>query len=294
MSPPQVSVVLATYNNASTIGEAIASILLQGGCEFELLVVNDASTDGTLEVAEHFARRDPRVHIVSLPNNSGRAVARNKAIMEARGEWLAIMDGDDISLPNRLQAQLAYLKANPDLDWVSTWGYILTGRTNGIFKVATDTQHHAIVENIANGRMPIIHASAMFRRAVMIELSGYPTEFQSFGIEDYDLLRRWAMNHSIGVLNQFLYAYRMPSAESSIARYRAVLRMLLAKSNVPTVIVPKSKPRFYMQLFLAMTRGYVPGVNRIYQRLLNSYLRFNSVELPREIFAWFRQLEIAP
>ena len=130
MSPPQVSVVLATYNNASRIGEAIASILLQGGCEFELLVVNDASTDGTLEVAEHFARRDPRVHIVSLPNNSGRAVARNKAIMEARGEWLAIMDGDDISLPNRLQAQLAYLKANPDLDWVSTWGYILTGRTN--------------------------------------------------------------------------------------------------------------------------------------------------------------------
>lgn len=105
MSPPLVSVILPVHNRAETILRAVDSVLAQSHAQLELLVVDDASTDGTRAALATVA--DPRLRVLTLAQNGGPAVARNQGIKQARGEWLAFQDSDDEWLPHKLQAQLA-------------------------------------------------------------------------------------------------------------------------------------------------------------------------------------------
>lgn len=108
---PPVSVVIPAYNRADSIREAIESVLRQTWTDFELIVVDDGSTDGTLEAAAEV--RDPRVRLVSNPQNTGAAGARNTGVSEARGTWIAFQDSDDEWLPQKLEKQMARLAENP-------------------------------------------------------------------------------------------------------------------------------------------------------------------------------------
>lgn len=111
---PEITVAMPAYNAAAHLREAMDSILTQTYENFELLVVDDGSTDSTLAIAATVAASDNRVRIERLQANSGRATARNMALGRARGRYLAWMDADDISLPNRLELQHACLEAQPD------------------------------------------------------------------------------------------------------------------------------------------------------------------------------------
>ena len=106
---PPVSVVIPAYNRAATIGAAIESVLRQTWEDFELVVVDDGSTDGTLEAARRIA--DPRLRVVAAPHNMGAAGARNLGVAEARGTWIAFQDSDDEWLPEKLAKQMARLAA---------------------------------------------------------------------------------------------------------------------------------------------------------------------------------------
>ncbi len=109
---PQISVVMPTYNRADTVSRAIDSILNQTCKDFELIVVNDGSTDGTQTILESYAQKDPRIKIV-VQKNGGSARARNHGVQHAKGEYIAFMDDDDISTPERLEKQLACLMQAP-------------------------------------------------------------------------------------------------------------------------------------------------------------------------------------
>lgn len=110
---PQITVAMPAYNAAAHIWEAVDSILAQSFEDFELLVVDDGSTDNTLALVQ--AVDDRRVRIERLPANMGRATARNLAMGRARGRYLAWMDADDLSLPHRLEVQHAFLEAHPQI-----------------------------------------------------------------------------------------------------------------------------------------------------------------------------------
>ncbi len=110
---PQITVAMPAYNAAAHIQEAMDSILAQSFEDFELLVVDDGSTDNTLAIAQ--AVGDKRVRVERLPANKGRATARNMALGRARGRYLAWMDADDLSMPQRLEAQHAFLEAHPQI-----------------------------------------------------------------------------------------------------------------------------------------------------------------------------------
>ena len=112
---PEITVAMPTYNAAAYLREAMDSILAQTFEDIELLVVDDGSTDATLAIAKEAARADSRVRIERLPDNRGRATARNMALGRARGRYLAWMDADDIALPRRLELQHACLEAQPDM-----------------------------------------------------------------------------------------------------------------------------------------------------------------------------------
>ena len=112
---PQVSVIMTVYNGEKFLAEAIESILAQTFTDFELLIVDDGSTDESAARIKAIAQRDKRIHFVQLGENVGMADARNCGIAAATGEYIAIMDCDDVSLPERLEKQVAFLRANPEI-----------------------------------------------------------------------------------------------------------------------------------------------------------------------------------
>ncbi len=103
----KISVIIPCFNAASFVSRAIESVLAQSHRDLECIVVDDASTDGTVAVVEHFVGRDNRVRLLKLDRNSGPSAARNAAIRQSDGEWFAILDADDIYLPDRLEMLLA-------------------------------------------------------------------------------------------------------------------------------------------------------------------------------------------
>src|SRR3954447_20503767 len=107
---PLVSVITPAYRAARFIEQTIASVRAQTFQDWEMLVVDDASTDGTAELVARLAEADPRVHLYRKPVQSGASASRNLAIEAARGRWLAFLDSDDMWLPDKLERQLAFAK----------------------------------------------------------------------------------------------------------------------------------------------------------------------------------------
>lgn len=105
-----VSVVMPSYNSEDFIAESIKSVQSQTYGDWELLIVDDCSTDGTVAVAEAIAMDDSRVHVFSNERNSGAACSRNRALREAKGDWIAFLDSDDLWGPDKLERQLAFMR----------------------------------------------------------------------------------------------------------------------------------------------------------------------------------------
>ncbi len=115
--PARVSVVVPTYQRRRLVGEALASVLVQSEADFEVIVVDDGSTDGTLESLAPLAARDPRVRLLRK-GNGGTASARNAGLDAACAEWTAFLDSDDLWVPDCLERQLAFAAAHPESDMV--------------------------------------------------------------------------------------------------------------------------------------------------------------------------------
>jgi glycosyltransferase involved in cell wall biosynthesis len=112
---PKVSVVMPAYNAERFVREALDSVLNQSFSDFELIIVDDCSKDGTWQILTEYAAADPRVVLVHNEQNLGEAGARNSGLQVARGEYIAAMDADDVLLPDRLMLQVNYLDAHPEV-----------------------------------------------------------------------------------------------------------------------------------------------------------------------------------
>src|SRR5262245_27884197 len=112
-STPVISVLMTVYNSEKYLAQAINSVLSQSHQEFEFIIVNDGSTDRSLEILQQFAARDGRIHLISR-GNTGVAAALNDGLANTQGEFIARMDSDDLSLPTRLERQLAFMREHPD------------------------------------------------------------------------------------------------------------------------------------------------------------------------------------
>ncbi len=189
---PLVSVVLPVFNAAGTLPAAVASIQRQTLADWELLVVEDGSVDGTLGIAMGLARCDSRIRV--LPQAHGGIVAAlQRGMSEARGTFIARMDADDVSHPNRLQTQAAFLQAHAEIGLVSCLvayggeraaneGYAL--HVDWLNTVCTPAaiRLNRFVES------PLAHPSVMFRRDLLAQHGGYAAgDFP----EDYELWLRW-------------------------------------------------------------------------------------------------------
>ncbi len=169
---PKVSVVSTVYNGRPYFERAIPGILAQNFDDFEFIVVDDGSDDGTLDGLHELARQDSRVRVFA-PGRLGAAAAYNYGVAQAQGEYIARQDFDDCSYPNRLRVQADYLDRHPEVGVVGAY-YVLVDENRGERYVRMPpTEHEAIVTAMAR-YIPLAHSIATFRRRVWVEAGGYP------------------------------------------------------------------------------------------------------------------------
>lgn len=188
----RVSVVMPVYNEAESLGEALASLAGQTEPEFEVIAVDDGSTDATRELLAEWARRDPRVRPVRQPH-TGIVAALNRGLAEARGRYIARMDADDVAHPDRLRLQADYLDRHPETGLVACRAEYLgdARQRRGLALFVEWTNSLLSAEQIAAYRFvesPLIHPTVMFRRDLVERFGGYRAgPFP----EDYELWLRW-------------------------------------------------------------------------------------------------------
>ena len=203
--PPTVSVVMPVYNGERYLRETIASVLGQTFADFEFLIVDDGSTDGTAMVAQDFASRDSRIHCIPLGQNQGPAVARNKGIANAQGRYLAMLDSDDICLPNRLLKQVDYLEENPQIDVVGCTMWVTSHALEPLFCFTVPEGHADIIWNLFFG-WGIAGTSTIIRRNLLDNMGGYNVD--SALADDLELWTRLAGNARFANLLDVLMLYR--------------------------------------------------------------------------------------
>lgn len=206
---PKISVLLPVYNAKAFIAESIQSILDQTEPDFELLIVDDCSTDGSIEIIDSF--KDPRIIFHKKKRNSGYTESLNWAIDQAKGEYIARMDADDVSLPNRFEKQLKFLMFNPDISICGTDAFVRGG--NLIFNYPQTPK--AIFANLLMGNS-LIHPS-IFGRSEIFKKFKYDRSKEP--AEDYDLFTRLVIeNKRLANIPEKLLIYRLHSEQTSEVR----------------------------------------------------------------------------
>lgn len=209
---PRVSVVMTAYKGSKLIAETIESILTQSFRDFELIIIEDCSPDDTAEVIKKFS--DPRIKLHQNPENLGISRSRNRGMSLARGEYIAATDQDDISLPDRLARQVAFLDQNPDFVLTATAAKELrSGKLRSYYfpEMRPHVLHWALFT-----RSRIVHSSICFRRRTQQEFALEYDDRYRFA-EDYLLFHRFAEAGKIVILPEELMIYRQhPENNSTI------------------------------------------------------------------------------
>ncbi len=169
---PRVSVVATVYNGERYFDRAIPGILAQTFDDFEFVLVDDGSTDRSLERLHEVAAQDRRVRVFA-PGRLGAAAAYNYGVARSRGEYVARQDFDDRSYPDRLRLQVEALDAHPDLGIVGGYYVTVDERRGERYVRMPPTEHDAIIAAMARN-IPIAHTVATFRRQAWVEAGGYP------------------------------------------------------------------------------------------------------------------------
>jgi glycosyltransferase involved in cell wall biosynthesis len=203
---PRVSVLMPVRDAEPHLAEALASVFAQSFRDFELLVWDDGSRDGSARILREFAERDPRMVVASGPPR-GYVAALNDLLARARGEYLARMDADDICLSERFERQVAFLDAHPDVVCVGTATDRIDGRGRWIGRRIPPLDDAAIQEELLAGHNPIVHPSAMLRTEAVRAVGGYDEELTP--AEDLDLWLRLGERGRLANLADVLLRYRM-------------------------------------------------------------------------------------
>ena len=222
---PTVSVVIKAYNHAAYVRQTIESVLSQSFQDFEIVAVDDGSTDGTSDVLRSFG--DRRIHVAALPENRGISAAMNAAIGRARGRYLAILNSDDWALPGRLQKQAAFLDSNPGVSlvfglprFVDEAGEPTAGFNDFRLPLGfPDFSGRTWLRQFFFGNNCLCAPTAMVRRTAYEEVGPYDPRLALLG--DLDMwLRMLVAGHNIHVLPDELTAFRVRNNNANMSAPR--------------------------------------------------------------------------
>ncbi|KKQ40653.1 MAG: Glycosyl transferase, family 2 [Candidatus Magasanikbacteria bacterium GW2011_GWA2_37_8] len=250
---PEVSITIAAYNCEKTISRAIESVLLQSYIDWELVIIDDYSSDNTRLIIEQYAKKDQRIHLLINENNLGIYKTRLKSLGVCKGDLIAVLDSDDIwSDSGKLKKQINFLKDNKDCVLVGGMAKVIDENEEEIGVVIRQNKDEEIRKKILSSNQ-FVHSSVMFRKKVAESVGGYG-EF-SVG-EDYDLFLRMGLKGKFANLTDILVYYRRHSSNVTWKN-----RVISAKEHLKII---KKYKKLYPNFLLALLKAYL--------RILFAYL----------------------
>jgi glycosyltransferase involved in cell wall biosynthesis len=267
---PQISVVMPVYNAEQYLALAIESVLGQTLTDFELLLINDGSADGSLTVMRSFD--DRRIRILNNDDNKGLVYSLNRGLAEARGKYIARMDADDICLPDRFQLQAAFLDEHPETGLVA--GFIsLTdeeGRDKGAWPLDRKANNAFLIRRYMSSECCIAHPAVMGRTGL---LQQYRYMANQKAIEDYDLwLRLLTDGVIIDKLKIPVLLYRVHSksvTQKDNRKNNVFFKIARCKRRFIAGCIKKKRINFFvLTVLVKMILNYIMGMAKsIKQRL---------------------------
>ena len=209
---PLVSVIIACYNAEKYIDACLASIVNQTYSNLEIIVCDDASTDGSLKKLHEWKDKDNRIIVLSNKTNMFSAATRNRCIEVSHGEFLMIQDVDDISKLDRAEKLLKTFSDHPDMSIISSSFDCFIQDPNVIIKTYKTNNKFPTKYSFMRG-MPFSHPASMIKRKCVLDVSGYRIAKETRRCQDYDMfMRMYAKGHRAMVIDEALYLYRLDEA----------------------------------------------------------------------------------
>lgn len=223
---PRVSLVMSIYNDERTVQQTIDSVLSQTYTDFELCIIDDGCTDGSVDIVRSYSNKDARVVLVPFSIHRGLTGSLNEVIRHTGGEYIGRIDADDICLPNRIEEQVKYLDAYKDIMLCGTWGQYIDedGMYIGDKKLETDSTK---IKNKLLWNNQFIHSSWLFRSSLINDVGVYDESFAKS--QDYEFVLRVAKKHKVANIPQFLVKWRVRKNSLSWGNRKQELYALKAR-----------------------------------------------------------------
>ncbi len=248
---PTVSVVTSCHNASKYLVEAIESILDQTFKDFEFILIDDGSTDNTLEIIRDYKKKDQRIVVIEK-DNTGLADSLNVGIGLAKGIWIARQDVDDVSLMDRIEKQLNYVLHHKNIVLLGTGCYVINETGDVIKKKGYPPGNKRLVERLENNEMAFPHSSVLFRRDEVQRIGGYRGRLN--GAEDRDLWLRLSNSGQIACLEEPLIRLRKHTESMTAGNYKSLVLSQAAiisyKLNKQNCLDPIEQEETFSQEFL--------------------------------------------
>jgi glycosyltransferase involved in cell wall biosynthesis len=217
---PKLSIIMTVYNGEAFLRETLDAVMASTFSEWEMVIVNNVSTDGTQAILDDFD--DPRIRIVYPETHGTFGDGIRLAYSNARGEYIAVQDGDDVSLPTRFAHQVAALDADPKLGLVSGW-YELIDQDSVKFEERHPPETHQELIDAYQKWNPLAHSSYMYRRAASDQIDGYPVEY-AYGPDFALCIRLIKAGWKVRVLPEVVLKLREHGGQTSLATNLSAMR----------------------------------------------------------------------
>lgn len=250
-----ISVIMGIYNCEEYLEEALNCIVNQTYTNWEVIMCDDGSKDNTAKVAQKFVDTYPgKFRLLKNEQNMGLNYTLNKCLYEARGEYIARMDGDDLCSPDRFQKEIDILDNNPDIAIVGTEMEFFD--SNGVFG-KTNCIKEPVKKTFMN-RTPFCHATCMVRREAYLDVEGYTVDKKLLRVEDYHL---WAKMYAKGYkgINIKEALYMMRDDRNAQSRRKFIYRLNSAYAQAVVAKMLKLPPQTIIYIIKVVIKGLVPS-----------------------------------
>lgn len=273
MNNPEITVLMPVYNGERYLREAIESILNQTFKDFEFLIINDCSNDDSREIILSY--KDKRIRLIDNQVNMGQTKSLNKGLKIARGRYIARMDQDDISLPNRLEEQANFLRSNPEIIAVGSLGKYIDkgGRAIDVWKPSCDPREINLLMLFYN---QIGHSSVMMDREAVLHIGGYNEWYQCS--QDYELWSEMVRRkYKITNIPKFLFKARIHNHQASVTfrskRFPLELSEIIHKniSELTNVKISRRESGQVVGLIYNFSQFTIENINSVEEKLNGIY-----------------------
>ena len=278
MAAPTISVLLSVRNGLPFLKQTVASVLAQTFSDFEFVIVDNCSADGSREYLQELAKTDSRIRLILNERDLGHSGGLNRGLENCRAEWIARIDADDVALPNRLERQLAFVRRHPRVEVTSCLAYYINekGERKGktVLELTTEKKFHEYMAR--NEVIGLLHPCVMMRRDAVLEAGAYREEYK--GANDIDLWNRISeRGHLILVQQEYLMEYRIHSASISVGKFKEIrLKYEWIRAGMKARRSGKPEPAWDDFLKDWQSAGFLTRANRQRKTLAKMYYRLGG------------------